>query len=177
MANATGPARLQRTPLHEVMVGPDPGAWTYEDYLRLPDDGRRYEILRGRLLMSPAPRPRHQQIVGRLFLALSHFLHATELGDLYFAPIDVLLPGLAQPVQPDLVMIRKARREVIQERAIVGVPDLIIEVLSPSSWQIDRRDKYELYAEAGVSEYWTVDPERRTIEVLPGLPIGCYLKR
>jgi Uma2 family endonuclease len=144
---------------------PDQGAWTYDDYRRLPDDGWRYEVIRGRLYMSPAPRPDHQRSSRGLFRALDRFIEDRDLGEVFFAPIDVNLPGLASPVQPDLLFIRKERLAIVQEDFIDGAPDLIAEVLSPSNWILDRREKYQLYAAAGVGKYWIVDPAQRTIEV------------
>ncbi len=144
---------------------PDQGAWTFEDYRRLPDDGWRYEVICGRLFMSPAPRPRHQYSVGELYLAFRRFIDARQFGRLLLAPIDVKLPELAQPVQPDLVLIASEHLDIVTDDCVDGVPDLVVEVLSPSNWMVDRREKYEVYGEAGVREYWIVDPDRRTIEV------------
>lgn len=144
---------------------PAQGEWTYDDYRRLPDDGWRYEVIRGRLYMTPAPKVRHQETVGRLFLAVSQWLEAGDVGKVYVAPVDVLLPGLATPVEPDLVFVHKDRLDIVGEDFIDGAPDLVIEVLSPSNWIVDRRDKYEVYALAGIGEYWIVDPKERTIEI------------
>ncbi len=144
---------------------PAQGEWTFEDYRSLPDDGWRYEVIRGRLFMSPAPRPRHQLSVGELYLAFRRFLDERDFGRLLLAPIDVKLPQLAQPVQPDLVLIRSERLDIVTDDCIDGVPDLVVEVLSPSNWMVDRREKYQVYAQARVPEYWIVDPDRRTIEV------------
>jgi len=116
--------------------------------------------------MTPAPRPKHQKAIGKLFNALSNFVEHHRIGDLYFAPLDVVLPHhLATPVQPDLVFVAREHLDIVKEKYVEGAPDLVIEVLSPSNWLDDRRIKYEVYAEAGVREYWIVDPDRRTIEV------------
>ncbi len=153
---------------------PAQGDWTYEDYLRLPDDGWRYEVLKGALHLSPAPAPRHQAVLYNLTVLSAIFLQAHPIGRVYFAPIDVLLPGdLASPVQPDLVFLRNERRGLVSERAIEGAPDLIVEVLSPSNWLDDRRTKFEIYAEAGVEEYWLLDPRQKTVEVF-ALKSGVY---
>lgn len=144
---------------------PPQGRWTYEDYKRLPDDGWRYEVIEGELYMAPAPRPRHQEAAINLATAMSQFARSKSLGKVYTAPIDVLLPGLASPVQPDVLFIAADRLDIVQEEFIQGPPDLVIEVLSPSNWLDDRRTKFRLYARARVREYWIVDPERRTIEV------------
>lgn len=152
---------------------PAQGEWTYDDYRRLPDDGWRYEVIRGRLNMSPAPRPKHQRSARGLFRALDSFVERFELGEVFFAPIDVNLPELTAPVQPDLLFIRQDRLDIVKEDCIAGPPDLIVEILSPSNWMLDRRDKFEVYAAAGVGEYWVVDSDSRTIEVFV-LEEGSY---
>lgn len=144
---------------------PPQGQWTYEDYKRLPDDGWRYEVIEGELHMAPALRPRHQEATINLATAMSQFARSKKLGKVYTAPIDVLLSGLASPVQPDILFIAGDRLDIVKEEFIEGPPDLIIEVLSPSNWLDDRRTKFRLYARAGVREYWIVDLEQRTIEV------------
>jgi len=147
--------------------------WTYEDYLRLPTDGWQYEIIHGRLSMVPAPMPTHQLIVGELLTALTVFLHQHPLGKVFPAPTDVLVPGKAEPVQPDLVFVAAERMNIVTRRAIEGTPDLAVEVLSPSTWLNDRRTKFALYAEMGVREYWIVDPDEQTVEVF-SLQEGRY---
>jgi Uma2 family endonuclease len=144
---------------------PPQGQWTYEDYKRLPDDGWRYEVIEGELHVAPAPRPRHQRVVFALSGLLWDYLRHNPLGQAFAAPIDVLLPGLASPVQPDVLFIANDRLDIVKEEFIEGPPDLAIEVLSPSNWLDDRRTKFHLYARAGVREYWIIDLERRTVEV------------
>jgi len=123
--------------------------------------------------MIPAPTTTHQSIVMRLGAAFFNFLRLHPLGEVFPAPIDVVAPGMADPVQPDLVFVASERMEIVTERAIEGVPDLVVEVLSPSNWIYDRRLKFVLYAEIGVQEYWIVDPEERTVEVF-SLQEGNY---
>jgi Uma2 family endonuclease len=144
---------------------PKPGEWTYEDYVRLPNDSWCYEIIKGELRMSPASRTRHQKVGLQLKLALGEFVYSHKLGEVYDAPTDVILPDLATPVQPDILFIAQERLDIVQDKFIVGSPDLIIEILSPSNWLDDRRDKYEVYEAAGVREYWIVDPDECTVEV------------
>jgi Uma2 family endonuclease len=86
------------------------------------------------------------------------------------------MPGKAEPVQPDLVFVAAERLDIVTQRAIEGVPDLVVEVLSPSNWLDDRRTKFALYAEIGVREYWIVDPDERTVEVF-SLQEGRYALR
>lgn len=144
---------------------PEQGQWTYDDYKQLPDDGWRYEIIEGELYMFPAPKPVHQKSVLNFGTKLNSFcLTNRQIGEVYIAPIDVRLPGLADPVQPDVVFIQQNRLRIVKEDYIEGAPDFIAEVLSPSNWVVDRRKKFEIYAKAGVKEYWIIDPKVRTIE-------------
>jgi Uma2 family endonuclease len=153
---------------------PPQGQWTYEDYLRLPDDGRRYEIIRGVLYVSSAPVPRHQAILRSFVRVFLFFLEENPVGEMYFAPIEVILPAsLATPVQPDLLFITAERMGIVKDRNIIGAPDLILEVLSPSTRHVDRGPKLDTYAEAGVREYWLADPLARTVEVFV-LRDGAY---
>lgn len=150
--------------------GPKPlpaqGSWTYEDYRQLPEDGWRYEVLEGVLHMTPAPRPIHQEILGNFLDLMRPFVKERRLGKVFFAPTDVLLPGdLGTPVQPDAFFISRENSGFVRESYVKGAPELIVEVLSPSNWMDDRREKYRLYAQAGVTEYWIVDPEPKTVEV------------
>lgn len=115
--------------------------------------------------MAPAPEPIHQESGGNLFAELRDFGKRNDAGKAYSAPIDVVLGSLATPVQPDVCFIIKSRLDIVKKKRIEGAPDIIVEVLSPSNWLVDRRTKLELYAKAGVREYWIIDPEARTIEL------------
>jgi Uma2 family endonuclease len=139
--------------------------WTYERYLAL-DDDRRYEILDGELIMTPAPSTLHQQMATELGYQLVGFVKEHNLGRVYYAPTDVVLAP-KQVVQPDLLFVRADRvAEVVGERAIQGTPDLVVEIISPSSTHTDHFRKRVLYERFGVPEYWIVDPANRSIEVL-----------
>jgi Uma2 family endonuclease len=144
--------------------GPPQGHWTYDDYAALPDDGNRYEIMNGVLLMSPAPDPDHQSAGVRL----SHFLlmavDYTGLGRVLTAPIDVRLAS-GRVVQPDVLVVLKANLHKVAKKYVVGGPDLVIEIASRSTATYDRLSKFEAYQQAGVSEYWIVHPQKKTIEV------------
>jgi Uma2 family endonuclease len=144
---------------------PPQGQWTFEDYRRLPDDGWRYEVIEGELYMNPAPSPRHQRAVFAISGRLWEHLQRTPTGQAFTSPIDVILPGLASQVQPDVLFIATDRLEIVKETFIEGAPDWIVEVLSPSNWLDDRRIKFRIYALAGVREYWIVDVDRRQVEV------------
>jgi Uma2 family endonuclease len=159
---------------------PPQGEWTYDDYARLPDDGWRYEVIRGELHMSPAPNVNHQRLGFLLAVAIHSYVEQHGLGRVYEAPIDVILEELATPVQPDVLYIRNENLGIVGSQRIEGTPDLIIEVLSPGNFRHDRRTKYRLYAEAGVKEFWIVDPEECVVDVyaLRGnayVPFGHYV--
>ena len=137
--------------------------WTYEDYCQLPDDGTRYEVIDGRLYVTPAPRPVHQLVIKRLLLA---FVPLEEAGRCfaYFSPLDVRVGG-CDPVQPDLVVMRRDQRCLIGEKYVEGAPALVIEVLSPSNPRHDRVTKMGAYARAGIEGYWLADPEACSLEM------------
>jgi Uma2 family endonuclease len=136
---------------------------TYRDYVALPDDGRRYEIHDGELSVTPAPGLSHQEISKRLFVVLLRLVAARGLGEIWYAPVDVILAD-DTIVQPDLVYVAADRLAAAQERGIEGPPTLVIEIVSPTSGQIDRVRKRQLYARHGVPHYWIVDPEARAVE-------------
>jgi len=140
------------------------GRWTYEDWLNFPDDGWKYEIIDGVLYMTPAPAPRHQEAVGSLFARM--YMHAIEghLGKVLQAPCDVRLPNQLVPVEPDIFFVKKESLSIIGDQVVEGVPDLIVEVLSPSNASYDRVKKFEIYQQAGVPEYWLVDYLATTVE-------------
>lgn len=146
-------------------VWPEQGQWTYEDFLRLPDDGVRYEIVDGVLYMTNAPDPEHQSAVGEVFVAIRQAVKPADAGVVYTAPIEVHLPGVAQPVQPDILFIAQARRDIVKDKFIEGAPDLIVEITSPSTARADRKVKLDAYERAGVREYWIVNPRTRFIEM------------
>ena len=136
---------------------------TYEDYASLPDD-ERYELINGELIPMPSPKKIHQ----RLILDLSWILRRLEemgLGELFIAPFDVILSRF-NVVQPDLFFVSGARAHIITEDNIRGAPDLVVEILSPSTADYDRTTKRNLYARHGVGEYWLIDPYAKTVTVL-----------
>ena len=136
---------------------------TYDDYCRTPAD-ERYELLDGELMMVPAPNIRHQQVLGRLHLELGRFIQEHELGEVFVAPVDVFLSD-TNVVQPDVLFVSRAREHRITETNVRGAPDLVIEILSPSTAEKDLGRKYELYSSRGVLEYWIVDPAAETVAV------------
>lgn len=138
--------------------------YNYQDYLQLPED-TRCEIIDGDLFMVPSPNEGHQRILANLFHILSHYVRQNKLGRVYFAPLDVLFSE-EDIVQPDIIFVSHENKGIITKDNIKGVPDLIIEVLSPSSGHRDMGIKKKLYARNGVREYWIVDPEHETVDVL-----------
>ncbi len=137
---------------------------TYADYCNTPDD-ERWELLNGELTMAPSPTINHQQVTGKLYRLLSDFVENALLGAVVIAPLDVVLSE-ANVVQPDIVFVSNARTHILSEANIQGAPDLVVEVLSPSTAGRDWREKLDLYAEHGVKEYWIVDPDGQRVWVL-----------
>jgi Uma2 family endonuclease len=188
-------SRTVKTKLPEAEatdVWPAQGQWTYEDYLRLPNDGRRYEIIEGILYVANAPAYDHQYTVMKLagrfdqFVSdattydhqytiselhgeLRAFVKERQLGVVLTAPFEVHLPGIARPVQPDILFIPAARQPQADAQIFEGTPNLIVEVLSPSSIRLDNHIKLGAYEQAGVQEYWIADPKTQsvTIYILP----------
>lgn len=139
--------------------------FTYDDYKLLPED-KRYEIVEGELLVTPAPNARHQEILVRLIVRLATFAEAGSLGKVLPAPTDVIL-AQDTVVQPDLLFVSRDRLAIIDpDGGVHGAPDLVVEILSPSTAGRDQVVKRKLYGKYGVREYWIVDPAAQSIEVL-----------
>jgi Uma2 family endonuclease len=147
---------------------------TYADYVALPDDGKRYEILDGELSVTAAPGRTHQRAVGTLFSLFDTHVRARGLGEVYVSPFDVILHDTSI-VQPDIVYVATARLGIISERGVGGTPTLAVEVISPSSGQIDRHTKLQLYARYGVPHFWIVDPFARSIDAHVLQSVGYVL--
>jgi len=135
----------------------------YDDLVRLPDDGLIHELLDGVLVVSPSPVPVHQRVVLRLARQLGDYFEGNRLGELFVAPLDVIL-GPHDVLEPDLLVVTDPA--LTTHRAIEGPPALVVEVLSPSSASRDRVAKAQRYAVGGVSHYWIVDIDRRLVECL-----------
>ena len=138
---------------------------TFEEFRQFPVDGKRYELVRGEVHMTPAPATRHQAIVQNLAMSLGPHVIKNKLGEVYTAPLDVRL-SKDTALQPDLIFISDARARIILENWIEGAPDLVVEVSSPSTATYDRATKLPIYAESGVSEYWLIDSQVKTVEAL-----------
>ena len=145
------------------MVMPDVARrWTREEVLALPEDGNRYELLDGELLVTPSPRGIHQAAVWALYDRVQAYVSRHGLGRTGLAPSDLDLHS-GQSLQPDLFVFRRQQRGPL-EWSEVGIPRLIAEVLSPSTAHNDRNRKRRRYQRSGVGEYWIVDVDARLIE-------------
>lgn len=153
--------------------GPRQGDWTYEAYAALPDDGLRYEVVQGVLVMTPAPEPEHQRINKKIAFCLYQEIDAKGKGEVFYAPIDVEL-SKQNVFQPDVLVILSEHLARIHKKRIVGAPDLAVEIVSPSSILNDRSIKRMAYEQFGIPEYWLVDPEEKSIEVFV-LENGAYV--
>lgn len=150
-------------------IPPLDGQWTIADFMRLENPpGYHYELIEGVLSMSPSPNLPHQRAVGTLYRRLSAFVEKRRLGEVFIAPLDVVIDkGKTQTVvEPDIIFVSNERKAILNQLAnIQGTPDLLVEVLSPGSRRRDRKEKFDLYMSRNVLEYWLVDPDEGTIEV------------
>jgi len=140
---------------------------SYDDLLVMPDDGNRYELIFGEIVMSPAPATKHQFVLGELYANFRDQVAKKLLGVVLFAPVDVKFSQFSV-VEPDLIVVKGNRARIVTEKNVDGVPDLVVEILSPSNRAQDLVRKAALYTQYGVPEYWIVDPEtdRITVNVL-----------
>jgi Uma2 family endonuclease len=138
---------------------------TYDDFLLFPDDGMRHELIDGEHYVTPSPSIRHQRISGRLYLLIGNWLDTHPVGELLFAPLDVVFSRF-DVVEPDLLYVSNARAaEVLTSKHVAGVPELVIEIGSPGTRKRDQTLKRGLYERMGVAEYWVVDPDLNAIHV------------
>ena len=140
---------------------------TYEDYLNIPGD-ERYELINGEFILVGSPNEPHQAASLGFSLELGYFVRDRGLGRVYAAPFDILLTDLegVNVVQPDIIFVSRERESIITRANIKGAPDLIVEILSPSTGRLDRTTKRDLYARHGVREYWIADPDAQTVSVM-----------
>jgi Uma2 family endonuclease len=137
---------------------------TYDDFVNFPDDGQRHELIDGEHYVTPSPATIHQQLVGRLHLTLGNWLQRHPIGEVFLAPLDVVL-SLHDVVEPDLLVVLSDQTDIVTAAHVRGAPALVIEVLSPGTRRRDTGLKQRLYDRAGVREYWLVDPDERTVTV------------
>ena len=146
-----------------------------EDIWDTPEDGNRYEVVDGDLYMTPPPVIAHQRPASRLPVFIGAYLLTHPIGEVFVAPVGVTLDEL-NGVQPDVVYVSNERRHIVSERGIEGAPDLVVEVLSPSTQARDRGVKQRRYEAAGVAHYWIVVPGTHTLEEYV-LADGAYALR
>ena len=155
-----------------AQIFPAQGEWTEWEYFLLPDTSRIIELSDGELIMSPPATDTHQRVLDNLYTPLRSFVRENDLGILRFAPMPVRLwPGKIR--EPDILFVLKEHTDRVGEQ-FYGVPDLVVEVVSPATARTDRRDKFIEYAQAGVCEYWLVDPGKRSVEVF-GMEGGVFV--
>ncbi|MDK2887512.1 MAG: hypothetical protein PWP72_390 [Thermoanaerobacter sp.] len=136
---------------------------TYTDYCKLPE-GAPYQLIGGEFVLTPAPSTYHQIISMKLEFQIVTFVTRQNLGLVLHAPIDVYL-GETETYQPDIIFIARERMNIIEPQRINGAPDLVVEILSPTTAYYDLRKKFKVYERCGVKEYWIVDPEEKSIQV------------
>lgn len=139
-------------------------AWTYQRYLQIPQDSHRYEIIWGELYVAPAPTTFHQKVLKNLLVILDQHVRSQDLGEVLVSPVDVVLSE-HNVFQPDLLFISKERLSIVTDTHIDGPPDLVVEILSPSTADRDRGAKMDAYSSYKVPHYWLIDPRSRTLEV------------
>ncbi|MBK8006714.1 MAG: Uma2 family endonuclease [Gemmatimonadetes bacterium] len=142
---------------------PDGRFWTPEEVLALPPDGRRYEVARGELLVTPAPGPGHQGLLAALYDRLLPWLQAEGLGRCYWSPADLRF-GPTTLLQPDLFVVPAALGRLTRWEDVRDLL-LVVEALSPGTARQDRFAKRHCYMAAGVPAYWILDAEQRQVEV------------
>ncbi|MBM3213073.1 Uma2 family endonuclease [Candidatus Poribacteria bacterium] len=151
---------------------PRQGEWTEEDYFRLPESNRMIELSKGRLIISPSPTLKHQTISGNLFSLIRNHVRANNLGVVIAAPMDVRLrKGIIR--KPDIIFMSNEHRDRLTNECL-GIPDLVVEILSKNNIEEDRKRKFKQYQKAGIPEYWIVDTFQQTVEVFT-LENGAYV--
>ncbi len=143
---------------------PSKKTYTYADYVQLPDDGMRYEIIEGELFITPAPTPIHQRIIRKLLVKLDNFVEKSRCGEVLMLQ-STWYSMKKDIVQPDIIFIAREKFSNITEKNIQGAPELIIEILSPGTAYNELVNKKDLYAKFDVNEYWIVDPHKQWIEI------------
>ncbi|MCU0445559.1 MAG: Uma2 family endonuclease [Microscillaceae bacterium] len=139
--------------------------YTYQDYRNLDvDDNFLYELIDEELVQKNAPSPQHQRISRKLLILLNTFIDTKQLGEIFYAPIDVFLDEYNAP-QPDLVFVSNAQKSIITQDGIMGAPDLVVEIISSSSLRQDRGKKMKLYKNYQIPEYWLIDLISQAVEV------------
>ena len=141
--------------------------WADFQEMDLPEgDTSIYELIRGEIVKRASPNTPHQRVSRKLLYLMEHYNRQKALGEIFHAPYDVFFDEENAGIQPDLIFVSNKRRFIIRENnGLVGVPDLIVEIISKGTMDKDRVLKKDLYEAFGVLEYWIVDPRNRSIEV------------
>ena len=147
---------------------------TYDDYCLFPDDGLGHEIIDGEHYEHRSPNTKHQLVLGNICFPLWGYVRDNRLGQVFHARYDVVLSDV-DIVQPDVIFINNERRHLINEANFRGVPDLVVEILSPSKRDYDEVVKFKRYGALGVDEYWIVDPERDVVSIYRRTASGLAL--
>ena len=137
---------------------------TYQDYANTPDD-ERWELIEGELIMSPGPNLPHLKNQSELGYYIKSFVKLNDLGEVFYSDADIVLSD-TDVLKPDLSFVSKERAHILTYANIQGAPDLVVEILSPSTARRDWGVKRELYAKHGVKEYWVADPANKTVWVM-----------
>ena len=160
----TSPTNLKAITPAEWIPGPNQGDWTSNEYVTLPNDGKRYEIANGVLLVTPTSTGYHQKTLGEVSFYLRSHVKLAGLGLVIQAPCIVELSA-KDVFQPDILVVMNTHRDRVQEKRVVGAPDLVVEVSDSSTAAFDRLTKYDTYEYIGVLEYWLLNLERHTVEI------------
>ena len=161
---ATPPQNQQVITTADWVPGPTQGDWTYNEYMALLDDGKRYEIANGVLLLAPSSTGSHQDTIGEVFFYLRSHVKLAGLGSVIQAPFLVQVSS-KDVFQPDIFVVMNAHLDRVQEKMVIGAPDLVVEVSASGTAAFDRLTKYDTYEYTGVQEYWILNLERRSVEV------------
>ena len=138
---------------------------TYDDFLLFPDDGKRHELIDGEHYVTPSPNMKHQRILGNLHFLIRSYLETHPIGEVFFAPFDVVF-SYFDVVEPDLLYMSRARSaEVLTDKHVRGAPELVVEIGSKGTRKRDETIKRRLYERFGVTEYWVIDPELDVVKI------------
>ncbi len=158
-------AVLAHYDLQECLLRGEHGPYTVADYMEIPQEGVRFQLMRGWLVREPSPAEIHQRIVVNICYFMRKWVNEKQRGEVYIAPFDTVL-STETVLQPDLLFISSERIDLITEANVQGAPDLVIEILSPSTARRDQVVKQALYKEAGVLEMWLVNTDEHQVDVI-----------
>ena len=165
-ADRTCKGKMKRVPGSDDVRISSPGVkLTYDDFVQFPDDGKRHELIDGEHYVTPSPNRKHQRVSGNLYLMIGAWVEAHPIGQIYFAPFDVIF-SMFDVVEPDLLYLSNERAaRVLTDANVKGAPELVIAIGSEGTRGRDETIKRRLYERSGVAEYWIVDPEIDVVRV------------